>query len=78
MRDAVRRSFGNVCHLCGEAIVRAADFTADHLKSVRAGGSTILGNLLPAHKTCNEFRGARPLTADLRTDCRRRYLGMTR
>lgn len=73
MRDQVFRTYGNICHLCWFE-VGIGQRSADHLKSVRAGGSTILGNLRPAHKSCNEFRGARPLTAELRAEIRARYL----
>jgi hypothetical protein len=76
MRDAVFAAYGPYCHLCGE-YVKHGDRTADHLTAVKAGGSTIAGSLRPAHKTCNEFRGARPLTAALKAECRTRYLALT-
>lgn len=72
LRAQVERTYGRVCHLCGNQI-SAGQFTADHVKSVRAGGSTVLANCRPAHKTCNEFRSSRPLTDILRAECRVRY-----
>lgn len=72
MRQQVARTYGRTCHLCGYGI-SPAHFTADHLKSVRAGGSTILSNLRPCHRGCNSYRGARPLTEELRAECRTRY-----
>lgn len=68
-REQCFRTYGTRCHLCSYP---GAD-TADHVKSVRAGGNTLLANLRPAHKTCNEFRGARPLSAELKQACRTRY-----
>ena len=73
LKAQVQRTYGTVCHLCGNRIGRWSEFTADHVKTVRAGGSTILSNLRPCHRSCNEFRGASPLTPMLRDACRVRY-----
>jgi hypothetical protein len=73
LRNQVFRTYGDTCHLCGER-VNIGQRSADHVKSVRAGGSTVLGNLRPAHKFCNQLRGARLLTAELKAEIRARYV----
>lgn len=73
LKATVFRVYGNTCHLC-DCEISYGQRSVDHLKSNRAGGSTILSNLRPAHKTCNEFRGARPLSPELKSQIRNRYL----
>ena len=56
------------CHLCGEEIDKSLRWphplsaTADHITPVAAGGRND-GPLAPAHKRCNEQRGAKGLRA---------------
>ena len=58
--------YGPSCHLCAGDIdleLRWPDpkcFTRDHLKPRRAGGRDTIRNQRPAHKVCNESRGAKP------------------
>lgn len=72
-REQVARTYGHICHLCGYVIEQWSEFTADHVKPVTHGGNTLLANMRPAHKTCNEFRGDRHLTPVVRAECRVRY-----
>lgn len=50
------------CHLCGERFdwtlpyYDGGAFTADHLDPIATGGS-IVGPLLPAHRSCNARKG---------------------
>lgn len=71
-KDQVQRTYGDRCHLCSYWI-RWTEFTVDHVKPVKAGGNTLLGNLRPAHRHCNTWRGARPLTMALKAEIRTRY-----
>ena len=56
------------CHLCGSEIDKSLRWphplsaTADHITAVADGGWN-LGPLAPAHKRCNEERGAKDLRA---------------
>lgn len=68
-RDALRRQAkrnNTPCHLCGKPIDFTLDwkhpmaFTADHLEAIAAGGR-MLGDLAPAHRSCNSRRGKKPL-----------------
>lgn len=60
----IARRRNTPCWLCGEPIHFDADwkhplsFTADHVHAVANGGS-MLGELRPAHRSCNSKRGAR-------------------
>jgi 5-methylcytosine-specific restriction endonuclease McrA len=76
LREAVRRRDKERCHLCRESVA-IGQGAVDHLTPVKSGGSTLLSNSAWSHKTCNEFRGARPLTAELKAECRTRYLDLT-
>lgn len=67
----VFRTYGEICHLCGYRIP-VGQRAADHVRSNRAGGSTLLGNLRPAHALCNTWRGARPLTRELKAEIQAR------
>jgi Restriction endonuclease len=60
LRATVFRVKGRVCHLCRNPEPPAD--TCDHLKPVAAGGSTILSNLAPAHKSCNQQRGRKAVS----------------
>ncbi len=50
----VADEYGTACHLCG----RPGADTSDHLIPRSRGGDDSLGNLRPAHKSCNSRRGA--------------------
>lgn len=67
----VFRTYGEICHLCNYRVA-IGERSADHLKSNRGGGSTLLANLRPAHSLCNSWRGARPLTAELKAEIQAR------
>lgn len=71
LREAVRQAGNDRCHLCSYYVMPYYG-TVDHLKTNHGGGSTLLGNAAWAHKKCNEWRGCRPLTAELRAEIRRR------
>lgn len=55
------------CHICGHAIdytlhwKHPMSFTADHITPVANGGH-MLGELAPAHRSCNSRRGTKQLT----------------
>jgi hypothetical protein len=49
-----------ICHLCGLPILSRAEFSRDHCPPLSRGGRK--SNWKPAHKTCNNTRGA--LTAE--------------
>ena len=68
-REALRRQCqrtGAPCHLCHHPFDFTLEwshpmaFTADHITPVARGGS-MTGPLLPAHRSCNSRRGAKPL-----------------
>ncbi len=72
------RRTATVCHLCGQGIdpdlppSHPWAFTADHVVPVGLGGD-ILGQLQPAHRTCNSRKGigrTAPQTQPLRTSRR--------
>lgn len=46
-----------VCALCGKPGTRRDPLTADHITPAAHGGGAI-GNLRPAHRSCNSARGA--------------------
>ena len=48
---------GLPCWLCGRPFERKTDITADHVITLANGGTHDLGNLAPAHKSCNSHRG---------------------
>lgn len=49
--------WGDICHLCG----RPGATTRDHLIPYSHGGTDDLGNLRPAHRSCNSRRSNRAL-----------------
>lgn len=63
-RRAAKRAIANnpVCWLCGQYInpdlpyTHAMAGTADHVETLATGGD-ILGELRPAHRSCNSRRG---------------------
>ena len=57
LRQLVLETYGSVCHLCGS---HGAD-TADHVVPRSLGGDDSLGNLRPAHMSCNSARRDMPL-----------------
>lgn len=61
-RDAVIQHVilhGGVCFLCGRAFAHDQKITAEHIVPLRKGGGNDLGNLAPAHLSCNSSGGAR-------------------
>ena len=42
------------CHICGGRI--DGQWQADHILASSAGGKDDVGNYLPAHRTCNNYR----------------------
>ena len=61
---------GLPCWLCGQPIdldlpwTHARSFTADHVQPLSHGGK-VLGELRPAHRSCNSSRGAKRTTANV-------------
>jgi len=53
------------CHICGKPIDYTlkwpdpACFVADHVAPLARGGADTIANKLPAHKLCNERKGAK-------------------
>lgn len=71
----VLEHYGPRCHLCQLPITATTGPdrpSADHLVPRSAGGTNDLANLRPAHLSCNMRRGAKPLTAELLAQLRRR------
>ena len=46
------------CHLCGKGFIEGDPWEADHLYPTLGDASP----LLPAHRSCNQARGNKPLT----------------
>jgi 5-methylcytosine-specific restriction endonuclease McrA len=46
------------CSICGKPIRFREDLTVDHITPRSKGGRSSLDNLQPAHKICNEAKGA--------------------
>jgi 5-methylcytosine-specific restriction endonuclease McrA len=55
LRAKVLRRDGGICWICGQP----GALTADHIKPLSHGGSTIINNLKAAHRSCNSRRGNR-------------------
>jgi hypothetical protein len=72
VKEQVYRTYGENCHLCSYW-VPLGQRTVDHVKTVRAGGSTLLGNCRPCHSYCHQLRGARPLTDALKAEIKAAY-----
>ena len=53
-RALVFQSTGGKCHICGGKI--DGPWQADHIKAHSAGGTHVMDNYLPAHRTCNNYR----------------------
>jgi len=53
-RDAILAKTGGKCHICGGDI--AGPWNADHVLAHSAGGEHAVGNYLPAHGVCNNYR----------------------
>lgn len=82
-RDALKKRVGFErlpCHLCGHRI----DYDAHYLSKVayeldeivpisRGGSPTDPDNVAQAHRCCNQWRGDRPLTAQLKAEIRARF-----
>jgi hypothetical protein len=50
-----------VCHLCGEPARAGDPLVADHVIPRSKGGHDGIGNLAPAHASCNGRRGDQPI-----------------
>jgi hypothetical protein len=70
---------GTVCHLCGEPGANSPDHDPPRIELVRAGvpDPDALAFLFPSHLLCNLTRNDRPVTAELRAECRAKYLAAT-
>jgi hypothetical protein len=58
-RAKLVRDSALVCHLCGGSARFNDSWVADHANPGESGSNAVL---LPAHKSCNEKRGNKPLT----------------
>lgn len=74
------RAQGLPCWLCGYPIDYALPsnhrhgFVVDEEETIRDGGSpTDPRNTHPAHRCCNAWRGAKPVTPKLKAEIRKRY-----
>lgn len=56
---AILDEFGHRCAYCG----RAGKMTQDHVQPIARGGAHAAGNVVPACKSCNASKGAKPLLA---------------
>lgn len=63
MKDIVWDKFVGIdygrayCYSCGSKIIRQSDFHVGHIQSVENNGKTILKNLLPICRRCNQSMG---------------------
>ena len=57
-RAKLVRETALVCHLCGDGARADDSWVADHANPAEFGDTALL---LPAHKSCNERRGNKPL-----------------
>lgn len=46
-------AYGIPCCICGKGFGNKSDITAEHIVSLRHGGTNELSNLGPAHRRCN-------------------------
>lgn len=67
---------GTICHLCGLDGATSADHNPPRQDLIEAGCLTPddLAYLFPAHLRCNQRRGRRPVTDELRAELRARRL----
>lgn len=67
---------GDVCHLCDEPGANSADHDPPRSVLLREGvpDPDALEYLWPAHLLCNLVRLDRPMSEDLRSECRTKYL----
>lgn len=71
---AVLTTKGTTCHLCGQPGADSADHNPPRSVLIRMGVTApdAMRYLFPAHwQPCNNHRKARPLTDQLRAECRR-------
>jgi 5-methylcytosine-specific restriction endonuclease McrA len=54
-RDAVLKKTDSRCHVCG-GLIEGNAWQADHVFAHSAGGIHTVGNYLPAHSLCNNYR----------------------
>lgn len=57
-RAKLIRETALLCHLCGDGARVNDPWVADHLVAGSSGDNSVL---LPAHKSCNEKRGNKPV-----------------
>lgn len=57
-RAAIVRATATTCHLCGEGYKPGDPWEADHISPELGAASP----LAPAHRSCNQRRGNKPLT----------------
>lgn len=72
-----------VCHLCGQPIPRRQlprrhplRYEGDHVKpaSTHPHLALVLTNVRPSHRRCNRYRGNRPLTPELITEIKAKFV----
>jgi hypothetical protein len=63
---------GTTCHLCGLDGANSADHDPPRSTLIATGvpNPDAPGYLLPAHLSCNQLRGTRPVTPQVRAECR--------
>ncbi len=59
-----RKLAAGLCHYCGEKF-SAKGLTLDHLVPLARGGTSTLGNCVPACKKCNSEKGLRTPVEDI-------------
>jgi len=68
-REAVWAKTSGLCVYCGQALTTKAgqpnSFHADHVLSVKKGGSDDIANLIPSCATCNSKKGAKTVIEHL-------------
>jgi hypothetical protein len=76
LTQAVLTTKGFTCHLCGLPGATSADHDPPRSVLLRAGvpNPDQLQYLHPSHLLCNLHRKARPITDELRAECRARFL----
>jgi hypothetical protein len=77
---ATLASKGRTCHLCGLGGANSADHNPPRSELIRAGiqDPDALRFLHPSHLLCNIVRKARPITEELRAECRTKMLAAAR
>ena len=55
-RDIIFMKTDGRCHICGGKISKDEIWQADHVIAHAHGGAHLIGNYLPAHAGCNNYR----------------------